>query len=495
MGTNIQHTHFSEKDFERFAKRLKSNLATLRSLLRDPAFGKGKPTLGAELELTLVDEHGHAQWVNEEILNSIKDPQLTPELNRYNLEYNLSPVPTKGSPFTAIGKEMAAKLQKLNRVAAKFDSHSIAIGILPTLTNKDVGAQAMTQGKRYQVLADSLTAQRQSPFKIHIEGEDTLDLKSKCLTMEGANTSFQLHLRVHPDEFANLYNAAQLASALALAACGNSPLFLGYLLWHESRVPLFKQSIDVRSEKDKASGRVCRTGLGKNWVQNSALELFQLSVDEFPVIFPEYDDTDSNRASKNRGPALSELRLHHGSVWQWNRAIYDPADKGHLRIELRALPSGPSIIDMMANAALLIGLTQGLAKEIPAIAELMPFKIVKYNFYRSAQSGLDAELFWHKPDLHSLTHYQAPALLEHLLPIAESGLKALGVSDKESEKYLSIVQQRVTKKQTGASWQIDNYNQLLDRHPKEKALSMLVQSYLAQSDANLPVHEWEPVSI
>jgi hypothetical protein len=53
-------------------------------------------------------------------------------------------------------------------------------------------------------------------------------------------------------------------------------------------------------------------------------------------------------------PALEELRLHQGTVWRWNRAIYDPAEGGHLRIEMRALPAGPTVIDMLANAAFLL---------------------------------------------------------------------------------------------------------------------------------------------
>jgi hypothetical protein len=52
-------------------------------------------------------------------------------------------------------------------------------------------------------------------------------------------------------------------------------------------------------------------------------------------------------------------------VWRWNRAIYDPASGGHLRIEMRALPAGPTVIDMLANAAFLIGLSLWLAEQDP----------------------------------------------------------------------------------------------------------------------------------
>jgi hypothetical protein len=87
---------------------------------------------------------------------------------------------------------------------------------------------------------------RRSPFHIRIDGEDPLQKEGDDITLEGANTSFQVHLRVAPDEFAATYNAAQLATSIALAVCGNSPIFCEHRLWEETRVALFKQALDVR---------------------------------------------------------------------------------------------------------------------------------------------------------------------------------------------------------------------------------------------------------
>jgi hypothetical protein len=68
-------------------------------------------------------------------------------------------------------------------------------------------------------------------------------------------------------------------------------------------------------------------------------------------VTPELDRLDGGRV-----PALEELRLHQGTVWTWNRAIYDPTAGGHLRVEMRALPAGPTVVDMLANAAFHLGL-------------------------------------------------------------------------------------------------------------------------------------------
>ena len=93
-----------------------------------------------------------------------------------------------------------------------------------------------------------------------------------------------------------------------------------------------------------------------------------------------------------QAPSLDELRLHQGTVWRWNRAIDDPAQGGHLRIEMRALPAGPTtVIDMLANAAFLIGLSLWLAEQDPRWTYVLPFERADHNFYRAAQHGLSAQ--------------------------------------------------------------------------------------------------------
>jgi len=487
MGSSIQQRSYSPEDRKKFSLRLRQNLKQLSQLLEQPNFGVGKSSLGAELELSLIDPQGNASWVNAKIIDLANDPQLTLELNRYNLEINLSPIAAAGSPFSTIAEEMTQKLTQLNQLAAPLNTRTASIGILPTLTQRDVSRAAMSDFLRYRVLSDAIKELHQAPFEIDIDGEEPLLIGLTDLNAEGANTSFQLHLRVNPEAFADCYNAAQMATALGLAISTNSPLFLGHRLWEETRIPLFKQAVETRKSNEQAGHRVARTGLGSGWVKASAYELFQRSVDDFAVLLPECA-TESN-ITPNAAPELFELRLHHGTIWQWNRAIYDPAAGGHLRIEFRVLPSGPSPIDMAASGAFLVGLSKGLSHKMVEYSKLIKFDHIKTNFYRAAKQGLDATILW--PDKNNrLQESSAQQLIQELLPLAKQGLQELEISTHEIESMLGIIQQRLDKRITGARWQLQTLRHFEKSMTRSAALPAMLNSYLEQADSGKPVHLW-----
>ncbi|MDC0435532.1 hypothetical protein OAM69_07855, partial [bacterium] len=68
MGQLIDKTEFSAEEHERFRSRLALNLLSLHRLLDRPGFGEGPRSLGAELELYLVDEQGRPLPKNLELL-------------------------------------------------------------------------------------------------------------------------------------------------------------------------------------------------------------------------------------------------------------------------------------------------------------------------------------------------------------------------------------------------------------------------------------------
>ena len=241
------------------------------------------------------------------------------------------------------------------------------VGILPTLRAEDLQLAALSDAARYRALNNGLRRLRQEPFRIRIDGADPLELAADDVGLEGANTSFQVHLRVDPDRFADHFNAAQLATGPVLAVAGNSPTFLGHRLWEETRVALFKQAVDDRDAAGRSSRRVSRVAFGTGWIATGAMELLEESVRLHEPVLPVLGaERPLERLAAGRVPALDELRLHQSTVWRWNRAIYDPAGGGHLRIELRALPAGPTVVDMLANAAFLLGLTLALAPDADA---------------------------------------------------------------------------------------------------------------------------------
>ena len=208
-------------------------------------------------------------------------------------------------------------------------------------------------------------------------------------------TSFQVHLKVDPERFASHFNAAQLAIGPVLAVAGNSPTFLGHRLWEETRVALFKQALDDRD----AAGRSSRRSAGSPSEPAGSPPAPWSCWRERAGCTSRCCRCSARNAPWSGWPpasvpALEELRLHQSTVWRWNRAIYDPAGGGHLRIEARALPAGPTVVDMLANAAFLLGLTLALAPDADAWMRQVPFRQAHHNFYRAAQLGLRAELAW-----------------------------------------------------------------------------------------------------
>jgi gamma-glutamyl:cysteine ligase YbdK (ATP-grasp superfamily) len=498
MGTDIDQEEFGEDDYSRFAERLEECLTVLGQLLAWRGFGAGPATVGAELELFLVDGAGRPLPRNQAIRAAAADPRVSVELDRFNLELNASPVRLAGRPFSALGGELNVLLDHVAGAARDQAGRLALIGILPTLSLADVGPGAMTDVRRYRALDSGLRRLRQGPVRIRIAGEDPLELACEDVTLEGANSSLQLHLRVDPARFSRTYNAVQLATAPALAASGNSPTFLGHRLWEETRIAVFKQSVDDRGSLGPRR-RVARTALGTGWLRGGALELFAEGVRLAPPLLPAAHQlpvpTPGGPGPRVGGagwqaPPLDELRLHQGTVWRWNRAIYDPASGGHLRIEMRALPSGPTVIDMLANAAFLIGLSLWLADQDPQWTYALPFERADHSFYRAAQQGLSAQLSWpagHRDQIRTLA---AAKLVAELVPAARQGLLDAGVDAAEADGLLEVMSARVASGQTGAAWQRATLAAVGRRHDRERALAVMLDRYLQYADTGLPVHTW-----
>jgi gamma-glutamyl:cysteine ligase YbdK (ATP-grasp superfamily) len=492
MGHDLYRDHFAPEEYSRFGARLRENLAALRTVLARPGFGEGAATLGAELELSIVDRDGRACPINQQLRLAVGDPRLQLELDRFNLEYNFAPVRADGQPFQALEQDIARVLATVGAAAGQEAARIVSIGILPTLTEGDLEPSSLTDLPRYRALSAVMRRTRRVPMRIRIAGADPLDVSCDDVTLEGANTSFQVHLRVPPAEFAECYNAAQVATPLALAAAVNSPLLLGHRLWDETRVALFKKAMDVRDLEALQWRPPARVGFGHGWMREGAYEAFAESASIFPVLFPLVgEEEDPAGVARSGGvPRLDELRLHQGTVWRWNRPIYDPGDGGHLRIEFRALPSGPTPVDMVANAALLVGLTLGLRSELPWLLPALPFALAEYNFYRAAQHGLDATLLWPCEVAPSPQEVPVRDLLTRLLPIAARGLASIRVDAGESSRLLGIIAARLESGTTAAGWQRRALARRGNGSPTPDSLQRLQEDYLARAASGLPVHEW-----
>ena len=202
-------------------------------------------------------------------------------------------------------------------------------------------------------------------------------------------------------------------------------------------------------------------------------------------------------------------------MWRWNRAIYDSGFGGHLRIEMRPLPAGPTVIDMLANAAFLLGLTLALAPDAEDWSRRLLFARAHANFYDAARLGLEAELEWPGGDGGS-ERLGAAELVPRLLPEARRGLVEAGVDEAEAERLLAVIGDRVASGQTGAVWQRRTLAALerggsgglkpsppegggsggLKPSPREggpdreQALARLLERYLELQAGGEPVHTW-----
>ncbi len=494
MGLEIDRDRFGSADYARFYERLGDCLGVLEKLLARPGFGEGPASLGAELEVALVGPAARPLPLNLEVLQDTFDSRMTVELNRFNLECNLRHGPLAGTPFAALRSELEEAHAELSRAAALHAGRVAMVGILPTVSVEDLGGEAMTDTARYRALAFALRDARCAPFRLDIDGDDPLTMECDGVTFEGAATSLQLHLRVAPGDFARLFNAVQLATAPVLALAGNSPTFIGHRLWEETRVALFKQAVDERDTRAKQSRRSARVNFGSGWLREGALEIFREAVEVFPALLPILDSEDPLACLEAGGlPKLREIRLHQGTVWSWNRPVYDPADDGHLRIEMRALPSGPTIVDMLANTAFQVGLTYGLGSEVEDLPDRFDFDDVHANFYRAAQNGCDAELIW--PDgAAGVTapggRIRAAELAAQLVEVARRGLYGEDVEAADVDPLLAVIADRAQSGRTGAAWQRHTLESLETTLPRKAALVQLVERYMLLSAEGNPVHTW-----
>ncbi|HRV82962.1 MAG TPA: hypothetical protein P5218_16140, partial [Planctomycetota bacterium] len=400
----------------------------------------GVRRIGAEQELFLVNPSFEAHCVADQVLARLKG-NFTPELARFNVEANASPQLLTGDCLGAMERELSGMVAEVERAAGEVGSRAVLCGILPTLHQHELGLDAMVQEPRYLALNQILSEMRGSEFTAHIKGLDELRVTHDNVMLEACNTSFQLHFQTGPDEFPFLYNLAQVVIAPVLACSVNSPVFLQHRLWHETRVALFQQSLDARNESQQRRGSRRRVTFGAGWVQKSVLEIFREDVARFRVLLSS-DLGESSLAMLDRGeiPPLKALCLFNGTVYRWNRPCYGVKDgKAHLRIESRAFPAGPTVLDEMAGAALYFGLMVALGETLGDVRTKMAFDDARTNFLAAARYGLDAQFRWVEGE-------QVPAralILERLLPMAREGLQEKRIDPGDIDRYLGVVEERV----------------------------------------------------
>ncbi len=450
--------------------------------------------IGAEQELFLVEPVGNPAPLAAQILQQNTDAHLVAELTRFNLELNLDPILLQHDAFCRLENQLRRYLSYVQQLAQNYQIGYVLCGILPTVHLSDLTVDNMMPLPRYRQLNEAILRLRGGPVQLQITGIDELFVQLDSIMVEGCNASFQVHLQVDPDAFARFYNAAQVAVAPVLAAGANAPVLFGKRLWHETRIAVFRQAIDTRGGNLYLREMSPRVHFGTDWVRESVLEIYQEDLARFRMLLaPESPLEDALQVLEQGGvPHLQALRLFNSTVYRWNRACYGVAGgRPHLRIENRVLPSGPTPVDEVANAAFWVGLVLELAHREPELTRRIDFDEVRGNFIAAARLGLGSQLTWLDG-----TRWPAPRLiLEELLPLARAGLQRLTIDPADITHYLGLIQERVTSGQNGAEWQLRSLAALKGQGSRAERLEALVLTMQAYQQENRPVHTWEPARL
>ncbi|MFE8018185.1 glutamate--cysteine ligase [Streptomyces antibioticus] len=498
MGEKVVAGAFDLSDRQQYRDKLRRCLTGLERLLAQKRFDRPKNLMGLEIELNLAGADGLPKMLNGQVLERIASRDFQTELAMFNLEVNIAPHRLGGRVFDQLAEELRTSLAYAHRKAGEVDAGIVMIGILPTLDRDDLVSSNLSEVDRYTLLNDQIVAARGEDFALRIEGVETLSCTSKSIVPEAACTSVQLHLQVTPARFADVWNAAQAVTAAQIAVGANSPFLFGRELWRESRPPLFTQATDTRPPELQAQGVRPRTWFGERWI-GSAYELFEENLRYFPALLPICDDEDPLEVLDAGGiPSLAELVLHNGTVYRWNRPVYGIADGvPHLRVENRVLPAGPTVTDVLANAAFFYGVVRALAEESRPVWTRLPFETAEANFDAACRYGIDARLQWpRRGRLGGVAEVDAVSLVrEELLPLAEAGLNAWGVEAADRDFYLGVIEERCRRRVNGASWQVATFHKAVEAgFARDAALAATTRRYAELMRLGEPVHTW-PVGL
>lgn len=486
MGEHKVKKITDKKARAEFIRHLLIDVDALEYMLEKDLIEGDITRIGTEQEFCLVNDNWRPSNKSGEILSDIDDPHFTTEIAVFNLEINLDPVELKNNAFSLVEDQLKDLMKKAMMTAKKYDNKIILTGILPTISKKELEFKYMTPLQRYWMLNDMLKELRGTNFRLHLRGVDELFIKHDSVMFEGCNTSFQLHLQIAPNDFISSYNWAQAISGPLLGVCTNSPILLGRELWSETRIGLFQQSIDTRNSSFALENRQSRVSFSKEWAKGTVADIFKNDISKHKVLISKEIDTNSMEdLEQGKIPTLQALCLFNGTIYRWNRPCFGMCKgKPHLRIENRYIPSGPTILDEIANFAFWVGLMKGRPAKYDDMPSVMNFKDAKSNFVKAARNGKESVMEWmgKKMSVRNL-------VINELLPIARVGLEKASINKKDIDRLLKVIENRA-KAHTGSQWKVKSYRNLLKTLKQDDALITLTRAIYRNQQSGKPVHEW-----
>lgn len=488
MGEHIVQDLNDKKQLRRFTQHLFNDIKALDIMIKEGMIEEGITRIGAEQEISLINKHYRPASKAMEMLERINDPHFTTELSLFNLEANLDPLLFNKEALPTMEAQLKELLKKVEIAGEEIDVNYVLVGILPTIRRSDLDLKNITPVPRYKALNDTIKRMRGGKYEFRIQGLDELITNEDTFMFESCNTSFQVHYQVGAKDFVPKYNWAQAISGPVLAGATNSPMMLGRRLWRETRIAIFQQATDTRSASEHMRDQVPRVLFGNDWVKDSVVDIFKEDITRYRVLVSSEIEEDSlNCLEAGRVPKLKALMTHNGTIYKWNRACYGITNgKPHLRIENRLFPSGPTVLDEMANTAFWLGLMHGMPEEYRKLHKKADFDNTKGNFFRAAKMGLGAMFRWVDDKVYSAQDL----ICKELIPIAEDGLKKSNVKKKDIDRYLNVIRERVESGRTGSQWMLDSFSKSKKRGTKDEALVAIAAGIANRQNRGKPVHKW-----
>ncbi len=483
----------TQDQMQHFVKSLLDDVKALEYMIDQDWFECDIVRIGAEQEMVLVDQKTFKPaCINMQALEHMTDwPWVETELAKFNLEINLEPREFAKNALRLLENETRDKLGKIEGVVNQLGATIVLCGILPTLRKYDLEMSNLTPKQRYFALMEAINQQLVgATYELNMVGIDELLIKHDSPLLEAVNTSFQVHLQVSPGEFAQMYNLAQALSAPVMALAANSPIVFGRRLWHESRIAMFQQALDTRSTHDHMRERSPRVNFGRTWCDESILDIYREDIARFRVLLSGDVTEDALHViSEGRVPKLRSLQVHNSTVYRWNRPCYGISENGkpHLRIENRVLPSGPTVLDEVANAAFWLGCMIHMNEDVGDIRNKMSFEDVSDNFSKAAKFGIDSKFTW----MFDQKIPVAELALEELIPRAKAGLAMRNIDPDDISRYMDVIESRAREHMNGARWALRSYTKLKKETTEDEALTVLTNAMSVNQKQGLPGHLWK----
>ncbi|MEM8758650.1 MAG: hypothetical protein AAGF47_12825, partial [Planctomycetota bacterium] len=332
--------HNDDGDARRQSMRhILRDLEAMERMIAAGLFETDPIRIGMEQEMVLVDEGMQPAPIALDVLDRIDDPRVVPEIARFNLEFNGDPVELGGMCFSAIETQLRELYTDVDQACRESDARALLTGICPTIDLTHLTDTNMTPRPRYRALNDALRRLRGDHYELRIDGADELIVRHPSVMLESANTSFQVHLQVAPGSYPAAYNTALAVAAPVLAAAAYSPVLFGKRLWRETRIAIFQQVVDTRSEGAGRRELLGRVRFGEAWMESSVLEVLRADVTRLRQIISTPGDDEPDPIAEleaGRVPKLRAWQAFNSSTYRWMRPCYGVCDgRPHLRIENR----------------------------------------------------------------------------------------------------------------------------------------------------------------